>query len=65
MLPVVATKRGFTGPYVSLTAKGITLPALLVLDKHVKENVAVVFRGECISILDHWFSGINKFSIFV
>ncbi|XP_063887963.1 ATPase family gene 2 protein homolog A-like [Scylla paramamosain] len=45
MQPVVATKRGFSGPYVSLTAKGGVLPAMLVLDKHVKENVAVVFRG--------------------
>ncbi|MPC27411.1 hypothetical protein E2C01_020581 [Portunus trituberculatus] len=48
MQPVVATKRGFNGPFVSLTAKDRILPAMLVLDKHVKENVAVVSRGKCL-----------------
>lgn len=56
MLPTVATKRGFIGPYVSLTAKGESLPALLVLDKHVKENVAVVSRGK---FSENLFPGIG------
>lgn len=46
LLPVVAAKRGFAGLHVTVTAKGGSLPATLVLDKHVKENVAVVSRGD-------------------
>ena len=51
MQAVVAAKRGFNGPYVSLSAKDTILPAMLVLDKHVKENVAVVSRGKWITKL--------------
>lgn len=46
MLPAVASKRGFADPYVTVTTKGGCYPATLVLDKHVKENVSLVSRGE-------------------
>ncbi|KAG0729990.1 Spermatogenesis-associated protein 5 [Chionoecetes opilio] len=45
MVPAVAAKRGFSGPYVTLAVKEKSLPAMLLLDKHVKENVA--FRTLC------------------
>ncbi|KAG7158963.1 ATPase family protein 2-like [Homarus americanus] len=42
MLPVVATKRGFDGQFVTFTTKNCIYPALLVLDKHLKENVSII-----------------------
>nr|XP_053631394.1 uncharacterized protein LOC128687861 [Cherax quadricarinatus] len=42
MLPVLAAKRGFNGRFVKLITKTNSFPALLVLDKTVKENATII-----------------------
>lgn len=46
MLPVVAAKRGYIGQFVTLSTKNDVFPALLVLDKKLKEDVSIVAQSK-------------------
>lgn len=46
MLPVVAANRGFNGQWVTLITKTDVFPALLVLDKKLKENIAIIAESK-------------------
>lgn len=42
MLPPVAAKRGFIDQFITVSTKNGTFPALLVLDKKLKEDISIV-----------------------